>query len=273
MVSHFVKLITIATGLALVVGTSTLDAQRGAGQGRQGGPPPTPQSVAPIDLTGTWVSIVTEDWQWRMVTPQKGDVSSIPVNAEARKIAQSWDLQKDVADGQQCRAFGVGGLIRIPGRIRISWQDATTLKLEFDAGTQTRLMRFTRTPPGPRDWQGHSLAEWTDIAGGRATEVNRVGEVENIGSNFRNGTLKAMTTNMLPGYLRKNGVPYSENMVLTEYFDRHDERDGSQWLTVTSIVEDPRYLNTPFVTSTSFKKEPDSSKFRPTGCVVDPPNS
>ena len=273
MVSRFMKLMTVVVGIALVFGVS-LDAQRGAGQGRQGGPPPTPQSAEPIDLTGTWVSIVTEDWQWRMVTPQKGDVSSIPVNAEARKMAQAWDLQKDVADGVQCRAYGVGGLMRVPGRIRISWQDANTLKLEFDAGTQTRLMRFDRTQqPGPRDWQGHSRAEWTDIAGGRATEVNRVGEVENIGNNIRNGTLKAITTNMLPGYLRKNGVPYSENMVLTEYFDRHDERDGSQWLTVTSIVDDPRYLNTPFVTSTSFKKEADGSKFRPTGCVVDPPNS
>jgi hypothetical protein len=260
--------------LVLVAGTSTLYAQRGAGQGRQGGPPPTPQANAPIDLTGTWVSVVTEDWQWRMVTPQKGDVASIPVNAEGRKIAMAWDLQKDVAASQQCRAFGVGGLIRIPGRIRISWQDGNTLKLEFDAGTQTRLMRFDRTQqPGARDWQGHSVAEWTDIAGGRAQEVNRVGEVENIGNNVRNGTLKAMTTNMLPGYLRKNGVPYSESMVLTEYFDRHNERDGSQWLTVTSIVEDPRYLNTPFVTSTSFKKEPDASKFRPTGCVVDPPGA
>lgn len=263
-----------AVGLWAVVTLEAGQGGRAGGQGRQGGPSPTSQAAAPIDLTGYWVSIVTEDWQWRMVTPRKGNVDSVPINAEGRKIAQAWDLQKDVADGVQCRAFGVGGLIRLPGRMHITWADLNTLKVEFDAGTQTRLMHFDKAlKPGERDWQGWSSAEWTDVAGGRAQAVNRVGEVENLGNNVRNGTLKAITTNMLPGYLRKNGVPYSENAVVTEYWDRHDERDGSQWISVTTIVEDPRYLTQPFVTSTSFKKEPDGSKWRPTPCVVDPPAS
>jgi len=47
----------------------------------------TPKAAAPVDLTGYWVSIVTEDWRWRMVTPIKGDFASIPINAEARKVA------------------------------------------------------------------------------------------------------------------------------------------------------------------------------------------
>lgn len=265
----------VAIGLAAAVPAVNAQQAGGAAQGgRQGGPPPTAQSAAPVDLTGYWVSVVTEDWQWRMVTPQKGDTASIPVNPEARKVAQAWDPKKDAAAGQQCRAFGVGGLIRLPGRMHITWQDPSTLKVEFDAGTQTRMMRFDKSlRPGERDWQGWSVAEWIDIAGGRQREVNRVGEVEEVSNNIRNGTLKAITTNMLPGYLRKNGVPYSENAVITEYWDRHNEPDGSQWVSVTTIVEDSRYLQQPFVTSTSFKKEPDGSKWRPTPCVVDPPAS
>jgi len=75
---------------------------------------------------------------------------------------------------------------------------------------------------------------------------------------------------MRAGYLRKNGVPYSEDMSMTEYFDRHADF-GDQWFTVMAIIEDPRYLSQPFVLTTSFKKEPDNSKFRPTPCAIDPP--
>ena len=67
----------------------------------------TPQAAgAPIDMTGYWVSIVTEDWRFRMVTPAKGDYASVPVNAEARKVADAWDPAKDEAEGNQCKAYG-----------------------------------------------------------------------------------------------------------------------------------------------------------------------
>ncbi len=80
--------------------------------------------------------------------------------------------------------------------------------------------------------------------------------------------LKAVTTKMRAGYLRRNGVPYSDTASLTEYFTRQTAPNGDDWLVVTSIVEDPTYLNEPFVTSTHFKKEPDNSKFTPTPCVA-----
>jgi hypothetical protein len=124
----------LAVAVALAGAWSGVSAQRG-------GPPAVPltaRQAAPIDLTGTWVAVVTEDWRWRMVTPPKGDVSSIPVNGEGRKAALAWDLDADASSGNECRAFGVGGIMRQPGRLRISWQDPSTLKLEFDAGTQTR---------------------------------------------------------------------------------------------------------------------------------------
>ena len=59
------------------------------------------------------------------------------------------------------------------------------------------------------------------------------------------------------GNLRKNGVPYSENASLVEYFDRFSESNGDTWLVVTSIVTDRQYLTQPFVTTTHFKKIPD----------------
>src|SRR5215207_6651878 len=135
-----------------------------AGQGRGAAPgaPRTGRQLAPVDLTGTWVAVVTEDWRWRMVTPPKGDVASIPVNAEGRKAAESWNLEADVAAGNACKAYGAAGLMRQPGRVRISWQDDQTLKFEFDAGTQTRLLNFdaAKSAPAERSLQGFSMALW-----------------------------------------------------------------------------------------------------------------
>src|SRR5262249_46270663 len=85
---------------------------QGRGRG-PAGPPPTPKAAAPVDLTGYWVSIVTEDWRWRMVTPPKGDYASVPLSAEGRKVADAWDPAKD--EGEQCKAYGAPGLMRLPG--------------------------------------------------------------------------------------------------------------------------------------------------------------
>ena len=89
-------------------------------QGRQGGAPPTARAAAPIDLTGTWVSVVTEDWRWRMRTPPKGDYASVPLNDAATKAADAWDPAKDTAAGEQCRGYGAAAIMRMPGRIRIA---------------------------------------------------------------------------------------------------------------------------------------------------------
>jgi hypothetical protein len=74
-----------------------------------------------------------------------------------------------------------------------------------------------------------------------------------------------VTTGLRAGYLRRNGVPYSENVMLTEYFDRLRAYD-TEWLVVLTVVEDPAYLDQPFVTSTHFKREADGSKWSPAPC-------
>jgi hypothetical protein len=265
--------VTIAIAAAVVVGAAAQQPpagrQGGAGRGgQQQGPPPTPRALAPFDLTGYWVSVVTEDWRWRMVTPQKGDYASVPLNNAGRQVADTWDLAKDKANKEECKAFGAAGLIRIPMRIHITWQDDNTLKFETDAGEQTRLFHFGGSPAqaGERAWQGYSVAEWF-----KQPQQTGLGFGGGGGRGFAGGNLKVVTTNMKAGYLRKNGVPYSENTVLTEYFNRHDEPNGDKWIMVTSVIEDPTYLNQPFLLSTSFKQEPDGSKWRPTPCEIDPP--
>jgi hypothetical protein len=209
------------------------------------------------------VSVVTEDWLWRMVTPKKGDVTSIPLNAEGRRVANEWNPPRDEAAGEQCRAFGAAGLLRLPGRLRIAWDSDTVLRLETDAGTQTRLFHFGAPPSQGRQptWQGDSVALW-EFPAGRGGGTTR-----QEGAPTRGGALKVVTTRMRAGYLRKNGVPYSANAVLTEHFHRFD-LNGDSWLLVITRVEDPQYLSEPFITSTHFKYLPDASGWNPTPCSV-----
>src|SRR5215475_2672598 len=132
--------------------------------------PRTPKTGAPIDITGYWVAVITEDWRWRMLTPPKGDYASVPINDEGRRVADSWNLAKDEAAGLACKPYGIGNITRMPGRMHITWQDDRTLKVEYDAGTQTRLLHFDpstgsgqvkpATKPGEKTWQGYSAAEW-----------------------------------------------------------------------------------------------------------------
>src|SRR5580704_15844661 len=237
-------------------------AGQGAGRGR-GQPPQTPQAAAPVDLTGWWVAVVTEDWRWRMVTPAKGDYASVPISNEGRRVADTWDPAKDEREGNACRAYGAAAIMRVPGRVHITWQDENTLKIETDAGTQTRLLHFgdAQPPAGDQGWQGYSAATWEIAGGGARGGGGGAGGGGGRGGGGaapagpRYGSLKVVTTHMKPGYLRKNGVPYSENTVLTEYFDRHTEANGDDWFTVTTVVDDSRYLTQAFITSSGFKRE------------------
>ena len=226
----------------------------------QGRGPETPRAVAPIDLTGYWVSVVTEDWRFRMMTPAKGDYPSIPLNAEGRRVADRWDPAKDEAAGDTCKAYGAAAIMRMPGRIHITWQDDNTVKVETDTGAQTRLFHFGRPQPpaGPPTWQGFSVAQWEYAGGGRRGRAAVQG-----------GDLKVVTTHLRPGYLQKNGVPYSGDAVVTEHFDAlNKEPNGDQWLIVTTLVEDPQYLNQPFQRSTHFKRQADETGWDPSPCTA-----
>jgi len=249
-----------AVFLAGVIVPNLLAQGRGGGPpGAPPAPPPAPKAAAPIDLTGYWVSLVTEDWRYRMATPPKGDVVGVPVNAAGRAAANAWDPAKDEAAGEQCKAYGVGGLMRMPTRLHITWQDDNTLKLETDAGTQTRILNFKPSQSQGGDWQGVSMANWE-----RQVSVMGPGR----GALPPGGSLKVVTTKIKPGYLRKNGVPYSANAVITEYFEKFDQPNGDSLLLVITEVNDPEYLATPFWTSTHFKKQKDAAGWNPTPCAA-----
>jgi len=272
-------------------------------QGRGGGPPPTAKASAPIDLTGYWTAVVTEDWHVRMLTPSKGDFGSgvagtienpgvgfvgagpnpaaqgnIPYNAAAAQTAMKWDPAKDEAEGNACKAYGAPGIMRLPTHLHITWQDDNTLKVEADYGTQTRLFHFA--PPatqGRLDYgnatffparppkleppagvepsvQGYSVAQWTIMGG--------------AGNFERGGNLKVVTTRLKPGYYWKNGMPYTGNATLTEYFRVMELPDRSQWIRFTQIVDDAEYLTQAWIVNYAFKKLPDGSKWNPTPCSV-----
>ncbi len=239
------KRVAILAAVCVLAWSAPIDAQRGRGRG--GAPAASPRQAAPFDLTGYWVSPIIEDWKFRMVIPNKGEFGGIPLNPEGRKVGQSWDPARDEAAGEQCRAFGAAGIMRLPGRLRISWQDDTTLKIETDTGTQTRLFHFGAVAPAAEPtWQGQSAAQW----------------------NVPARTLKVVTAGLKPGYVRRNGAPYSDKAVVTEYWEMRTLPNKDQWLTITTKVDDPVYFTRPYLTSSDFKKLPDAAGWNPTPCSV-----
>jgi hypothetical protein len=266
-----------ALALSSIAIPTSLHAQ-GRGRG-PAGPPPTAKAAAPFDPSGYWTSIITEDWHVRMLVAPKGDFGSgpdaeglpfggggsIPYNAEGKKLALAWDPAKDEAEGNQCKAYGAGGIMRLPGHLHITWQDDYTLKMEIDNGTQTRLFRFRRPAPsgqaatapepaGAASGQGDSVAEWI-ILGGR-------------GDWTRGGNLKVVTTNLKPGYYWKNGMVYSAKLTLTEHFRYQKEPNGDEWLNFSQMAEDPQYLTEPWIVTYHYKKLPDRSKWAPSACAA-----
>lgn len=316
----------IAFGSAALAGALTISqgavAQRQPPRQALGSPPPA-EKAAPIDLTGYWVSVVTEDWRWRMLTPPKGDYASVPLNAAGRKLADQFnpDLyggataagaiggggsiagkvdQEPIGRYQvsgiiDCRAYGAAGIMRMPMRVHITWTDPNELKLETDWGEQTRLFHFTPgrpyadlllpgmpqgpAPQGPAaggentpaSVQGYSAAVWERPYGGNAPAYQR-GPVrgppglEGPVAAEPGGDLAVVTTDLAPGWLRRNGVPYGSHTRLIEHYQTASDPSGRQWFDVTTEVLDPEYLTAPFITSSDFEQEPDGSRWAPHPC-------
>lgn len=212
------------------------------------GPPKPPKEAAPIDLTGYWVSIVSEDWRFRMVVPPKGDYPDFLLTPEGKKIADAWDPAKDESEKDHCKAYGAPNIMRVPGRFHITWADDYTLKIETDAGTQTRLLRFSApgkpVVAGTPSRQGTSTAQW------------------------ERKSLRVDTSNLLPGYLQYNGVPFSSNLKMVEYFDVIREPGGEVWLIDDSVLTDPSNLVRSHKRSTHLRKQADASGWDPQPCVV-----
>ncbi|HEY6509917.1 MAG TPA: hypothetical protein VIY56_17965 [Vicinamibacterales bacterium] len=255
--------------VAAVVFVSTSAVPHGQGQASPRAASGSPRDLAPLDLTGYWVSVVTEDWRYRMVTPIQGDYGSVPLNSEGRRVADTWRP----AQAGACEGYGAAAVMRAPGRLHITWEDDRTLRIDTDAGQQTRRLRLggATAPAVPPSWQGTSVASWDGPPD--VIDVLRTGGFDNLsrgsGAAARRMAwtpLKVVTTNLRAGWLRTNGVPYSAQAVVTEHFMRFAVPDDGEWLTVRTVVDDPTYLVQPFMTSTNFKREADGSKWNPKAC-------
>jgi hypothetical protein len=165
--------------------------------------------------------------------------------------------------------------MRAPGRLHVTWENDSTLRIDTDAGQQTRRLVFGAAPAAGRrlgpTWQGTSAASWDPPAD--VIDVLRQGGFDNLsrgmGAAARRSVwtpLRVVTTNLRAGWLRANGVPYSAQAVVTEHFMRFTAPDRSEWLTVRTVVDDPTYLVQPFMVSTNFKREADGSKWNPRPC-------
>lgn len=242
---------------------------RGAGVGEPAGPPPTAKAEAPFDSTGYWVSLITEAWRFRMVIPGPGDYDEIPLTLAGKEVADQFDPAKEEAAGNACKAYGAPVVMWLPTRLHISWADDNTLRVDTDAGMQTRLLKFKPTDEDKSaapSLQGLTSAEWV-IHGAGPPGGRRPPGPAAAGPHY--GYIKAITTNLTPGYLRKNGVPYGgKTTSMREYWEQHTAPGGAQWLIVTTYVTDPTYLLDPYVFSPSFRKEPDGSKWNPQPCSL-----
>jgi|SoiMethySBSTD1v2_1073268.scaffolds.fasta_scaffold08516_3 hypothetical protein len=240
--------------------------QGGRGQGRggaQAGAPPSARANAPIDLTGYWVALVTDDWRWRMVTPPKGDVMYLPVTDAARRAAEQWDPAKDEAAGDACKGYGAGGIMRLPERLHVTWDGDNVLKMEIDTGQQTRVFTFgdAQPPAGDPTWQGFSRAQWDLPGAARGRGGRGAAPGPRPGS-----TMRVVTTRMRPGYWQKNGVPYGANAVMTEWFTTLSEPNGDTYLLVTKQLEDPQFIQGVYYRTVQFKKQNDATGWNPTPC-------
>jgi len=255
---------TAQAALVLVVSLGAQAVVHAQGRRGPGGSPPTGEAAAPIDLTGYWTSLTTYDWEFRMVTPRPGDYENIPLNAAGIEVMDAWDPAKDTAAGAQCKSYGAPSMMRNPEHLHVTWQDPQTLKIEADAGEQTRLIHFGKpdADQGSKSLQGYSTARW-EIA--RAA-IGRGGGRNAAAGKVLGGDLKVMTSNLDAGYLRKNGIPYSDKTKMLEYYDMMPDIGGEKIVTLTSYITDPVYLTKPLVRETIFKHLSSSAGWEPMPC-------
>jgi len=230
--------------------------------------PEDARATAPIDITGHWVSLITDDWVYRMIVPARGDYSYVPLNAEGRRMADTWEPERDLARGEECRPYAAPAIMRLPSRVQITWRDPNTLQLDIDTGMQTRLFRFgAGEPEGPPSWQGWSRAEW-QYSGNLDRQLVFGGARTSLEGVERTGSLRVDTSNLRPGYLRPNGVPFSEDAEMTEYYNLIVEDDGNEYLVIQTFVKDPRYLAQHFVRTLQFRREPNGSRRTSLDCAA-----
>jgi len=169
--------------------------------------------------------------------PEIGDYGGVPINEAARLFGLSYDASRLTLRQHQCDGYVAPYQIRAIGNAR-AWEerDPHTHRLtaihwynQTFEGKRTIWMDGRPHPPAyaPHTWMGFSTGRFVDNA------------------------LEVQTTHLKQGWLRRNGLPESDQATMVEFFLRHGDR-----LTHTAVVTDPVYLAEPFVKTTDFFRQP-----------------
>lgn len=195
------------------------------------------QTRVGFNMTGMWTAMYHED-ELERTDPGSpaGDYLGMPINDEARLRADTWDADLVSVLEHQCIPHSAIYAMRAPSNLKISTIDdpASGQIVAFIVdGTYTGPRTIWMDGrPHPSEFAAHT---WSGFSTGA----------------WEGDTLRVETTHLKAGYLRRNGVMFSDQAVLTEFFDLHDK-----YLTLTSIVEDPVYLTEPLVRSESWVWNP-----------------
>lgn len=209
-------------------------------------------AFAQIDLVGEWAPQFHEDQPERVGGPPVGDYAGLPINDAARFMADAWEASILSVPEHQCKPHPADYSPRGPANLRISKEVDTASQetiayhthISWQAPERTIWMDGRPHPDelAPHTWQGFSTGEWI---GGPNSQV-----------------LKVVTTHLKKGWIRRNGVPRSDQAELTEYFYRH-----GNFLTWTSIVNDPLYLTEPMIRTSDFMVNP-GQQIAPYPCLI-----
>jgi len=190
-------------------------------------------AFAQIDFSGEWAPRFYEDQPERVAGPELGDYLGLPINDAARERADTWAASIQSTPEWQCRPHSADYIWRGPSQLRITKEvDPVTRQiLAFHAEWLRSIDNIYyldgRPHPSansPHTWGGFATAKW-------------------------DGDMLTVTvTHLKEGYVRRNGVPRSDLATVTEHWVRH-----GNWLTVTTVVNDPVYLTEPFVRSTDYE--------------------
>ena len=207
-------------------------------------------AFAQRDLSGEWTALYHEDQPHRIPGPDLGDYTGMPINDAGRLKADSWDASILSLREHQAKPHPSTYSLRGPANIRMrkeidpATQETIGYELFGTFGQATRMIWLDGRPHPP----AHAAHTWAGFSTGR----------------WDGDALTVFTTHVKAGWLQRNGVAHSDRATMTERFIRHGDV-----LTVVSIVDDPIYLEEPFIRTTNWRINPNQELRRTQFDVVD----
>jgi hypothetical protein len=187
-----------------------------------------------IDLSGAWAP---EPHEESVGNPAIADFLGVPITEAARAVGLAWSPSRVTVPEHQCQVHVAPYIMGGPLNLRI-WEERDnqaqklqSIRMYISTYEQNRTIWMDGRPHPPaaaaHTWMGFSTGNWDG------------------------NTLTVYTTHMKQGYLRRNGLPESDQATLIEHFMRHGD-----YLVHVSEVTDPVTLTEPFVRTQIFHRTP-----------------